>query len=51
MWVLRLVKCKKGFYIVVIVFGFVCIGGCFVFVSFMYILFGDCEGCEIKLED
>lgn len=35
----------------VIVFGFLCIGGCFVFVSFMYILFGDCDGCEMELDD
>lgn len=49
--VLRSAKCKKGLHIAAIVFGFVCIGGCFVFASLTYILFGDCEGCETKPED
>ena len=48
--VLRSAKCKKGLHITAIVFGFVCIGACFVLASLTYILFGDCEGCESKLE-
>lgn len=49
--VLRSAKCKKGLHIAAIVFGFVCIGGCFVLASLTYILFGDCEDCETKPED
>lgn len=48
---LRTPKCKKGLHISAIVFGFVCIGGCFVLASLTYILFGDCDGCETKAED
>lgn len=49
--VLRSAKCKKGLHIAAIVFGFVCIGACFVLASLTYILFGDCDGCETKPED
>lgn len=48
---LRSPKFKKGLHISAIVFGFVCIGGCFVLASLTYILFGDCDGCEPKSDD
>ena len=49
--ILRSAKCKKWLHVTAIVFGFVCIGGCFVLASLTYILFGDCEDCSPKQED
>lgn len=48
---LRSTKCKKWLHVTAIVFGFVCIGGCFVLASLTYVLFGDCEDCSPKRED
>lgn len=48
---LRTPKFLKGLHILAIVLGFLCIGGCFVLASLTYILFGDCDGCEMESED